>query len=118
MALIEIQDEAKWALLTLVGDRIRQLEDRIIIDQARGMNGTGAEIQLRSMIALQASLNKQLQIVASTMDKMEAEVIARERGAARDARDWPEADRLRRLLIEGGWHVRDTTTGYELTQAR
>ena len=44
------------------------------------------------------------------------ELLAR-REAARAARDWPEADRLREELAELGWQVRDSPAGPELVRA-
>lgn len=116
MATFEIDDSTKWALLSLVGDRIRQIEDNIIVRRSRGWGECGSSLQLEHMTALQNSLNRQFQVAASGMDKMEAKALARQRATAREAKDWPEADRLRNLLIEGGWHVRDTLDGFELSQ--
>jgi cysteinyl-tRNA synthetase len=42
--------------------------------------------------------------------------LAERRGAARDARDWAEADRLRDELRAMGWEVRDGPQGPELVQ--
>ena len=39
---------------------------------------------------------------------------AHERAAAREARDWAEADRLRDELRAHGWEVRDGPAGPEL----
>ena len=44
------------------------------------------------------------------------ELLAR-REAARAARDWPKADRLREELAELGWQVRDSPAGPELVRA-
>ena len=46
----------------------------------------------------------------------EAVELAERRGAARDARDWAEADRLRDELRAMGWEVRDGPQGPELVQ--
>jgi cysteinyl-tRNA synthetase len=43
--------------------------------------------------------------------------LAGRRGAARDARDWAEADRLRDELRAMGWEVRDGPAGPELVPA-
>jgi cysteinyl-tRNA synthetase len=40
--------------------------------------------------------------------------LAEARSAARGARDWPEADRLRAQLHEAGWEVEDRPDGYRL----
>ena len=47
----------------------------------------------------------------------EAVELAGRRGAARDARDWAEADRLRDELRAMGWEVRDGPQGPELLPA-
>jgi cysteinyl-tRNA synthetase len=47
----------------------------------------------------------------------EAIELAERRGAARDARDWAEADRLRDELRAMGWEVRDGPQGPELVPA-
>ncbi len=47
----------------------------------------------------------------------EAVALAERRGAARDARDWAEADRLRDELRAMGWEVRDGPQGPELVPA-
>ena len=39
------------------------------------------------------------------------------RNAARDAKDWAEADRLRDALRDAGWTVRDGPDGAELVPA-
>jgi cysteinyl-tRNA synthetase len=46
----------------------------------------------------------------------EAVALAEQRAAARDARDWAEADRLRDELRAGGWEVRDGPQGPELVR--
>ncbi len=46
----------------------------------------------------------------------EAVELADRRGAARDARDWAEADRIRDELRAMGWEVRDGPQGPELVQ--
>jgi len=40
--------------------------------------------------------------------------LARARAAAREARQWAEADRLRALLHEAGWEMEDGVGGYQL----
>ena len=47
----------------------------------------------------------------------EARELAERRGAARTAKDWAEADRLRDELREMGWEVRDGPQGPELVPA-
>jgi cysteinyl-tRNA synthetase len=55
--------------------------------------------------------------VADEGPPAEAAELARRRGAARDARDWAEADRLRDELRAMGWEVRDGPQGPELVPA-
>ena len=40
--------------------------------------------------------------------------LAAARAAAREARQWSEADRLRALLHEAGWEMEDGVGGYQL----
>ena len=47
----------------------------------------------------------------------EAVSLAEQRAAAREARDWAEADRLRDELRAMGWEVRDGSEGPELVPA-
>jgi cysteinyl-tRNA synthetase len=47
----------------------------------------------------------------------EARELAAQRAAAREARDWAEADRLRDELRAMGWEVRDGPEGPELLPA-
>jgi cysteinyl-tRNA synthetase len=47
----------------------------------------------------------------------EAVALAERRGAAREAREWAEADRLRDELRAMGWEVRDGSEGPELVPA-
>jgi cysteinyl-tRNA synthetase len=42
------------------------------------------------------------------------QVLAAARSAARAARDWAEADRLRSELLDAGWEVEDRPDGYTL----
>lgn len=44
MTTIEIDDSLKWELLTLIGDRLRHLDERIVYGRHRGTSGTGAEL--------------------------------------------------------------------------
>ncbi len=46
----------------------------------------------------------------------EVKAIAEERWAARTARDWAKSDELRAKLLELGYAVKDSKTGYELTK--
>ena len=47
----------------------------------------------------------------------EALALLAARNAARDAKDWAEADRLRDALRDAGWTVRDGPAGAELVPA-
>ena len=44
----------------------------------------------------------------------EIAALAEARRAAKAAKDWPEADRLRNEISALGWEVKDTKEGYEL----
>jgi cysteinyl-tRNA synthetase len=44
----------------------------------------------------------------------EVQALAEERLAARKARNWPEADRLRAALHAAGWEMADRADGYDL----
>jgi len=44
----------------------------------------------------------------------EVATLAERRRAAKAAKDWPEADRLREEISSLGWEVKDTREGYEL----
>ena len=46
----------------------------------------------------------------------EVRIIAEERFAARQNRDWAKSDELRAKLTELGYAVKDSKTGYELTK--
>ncbi len=46
----------------------------------------------------------------------EVRALADTRLAARKAKNWAESDRLRNLIADMGYAVRDTATGYELTK--
>jgi len=43
--------------------------------------------------------------------------LAQARATAREARDWPEADRLRNALHDAGWEMEDRPDGYTLKRA-
>ena len=47
-----------------------------------------------------------------------AQTLLDERAAARAARDFPEADRLREAIEALGWDVRDATDGFRLLRRR
>jgi len=48
----------------------------------------------------------------------EVEALARARSDARKARNWAEADRLRKSLADAGWEVEDGADGYVLRSRR
>ena len=48
----------------------------------------------------------------------EVNELARRRQAAREARDFAEADRLRAELEAAGWEARDESGGYRLVRLR
>jgi cysteinyl-tRNA synthetase len=47
----------------------------------------------------------------------EIQALAETRWAAKQARDWGEADRLRDALLEKGWLVKDSKEGYTVSKA-
>ena len=57
-----------------------------------------------------------LDAATMTEDEVPADVVALadQRVAARAAKDWAEADRLRTAVQERGFEVRDAAGGYEL----
>ena len=75
--------------------------------------GTGSD-DLREMLEV-LGLENLLAADSGPDDKAQALLEARE--AARAARDWAEADRLRDELAAGGWQVRDGAAGPELVRA-
>jgi cysteinyl-tRNA synthetase len=58
-------------------------------------------------------LDRVLGFLQPPAEKVPDEVLAlaAERQAAREKKDWPEADRLRKRLAELGWTVKDTAEG-------
>ncbi|CAN5787485.1 MAG: cysteine--tRNA ligase [Actinobacteria bacterium] len=48
----------------------------------------------------------------------EVAALAQRRQAAREVRDFEEADRLRAELVEAGWEMRDETNGHRLVRLR
>ncbi|MDF1862244.1 MAG: hypothetical protein P1U87_18655, partial [Verrucomicrobiales bacterium] len=55
-----------------------------------------------------------LEAEASTEVPEEISSLAAARLAAKQAKDWGEADRLRDAIGEAGWEIKDTKEGYEL----
>jgi len=54
-------------------------------------------------------------VLSSTTADAEIRDLAEQRRKAKWAKNWPEADRLRKLIADKGWDVRDTKDGgYEL----
>jgi cysteinyl-tRNA synthetase len=58
-------------------------------------------------------------LIAAAADEAPDDVrkLAEQREAARSARDFAEADRLRDELAERGWEVRDTPEGARLVRS-
>lgn len=100
----------------LIGDRLRQLDEKIVYARHYDRDSAGLQMIYERLAELQVEIARKH--CGAEMARGDADVIASARWAARQAKDWTEADRLRGRLIEGGWHITDTTTGYELTQAR
>jgi cysteinyl-tRNA synthetase len=113
MAVIEIDDSIKWELLSVIDNRLIYLERQIAYDKYTGTN-SGVKMMYDRLRKLQVELTRKH--CKAEMLRGDADVIARAREAARRNGEWEEADRLRGLLIEGGWNVQDTTTGYKLRQ--
>ena len=63
------------------------------------------------------SMNRVLALTKS-VSEVPAEVLAlvEERATARAAKNWPECDRLRDLILSNGWTVKDTKQGAALSQ--
>jgi cysteinyl-tRNA synthetase len=55
--------------------------------------------------------------VSRTRIPEEVLTAAHERARAREARDWPEADRLRAVIEDAGWKIVDRGTDFALTPA-
>jgi cysteinyl-tRNA synthetase len=85
-------------------------------DWVREANRRGADVgdaHLREMLGVLGLEN----LLDDEAGEAPAEVVelAEHRGAARAARDFAEADRLRDAIAAHGWTVRDSAGGYELT---
>ena len=68
------------------------------------------------IIAVLEAMDRVLGFIRQDQDRPEAEIVrlAEERRAARQARNWAEADRLRARLETRGWIVQDTAAGFQL----
>jgi cysteinyl-tRNA synthetase len=75
--------------------------------------GTGSD-DLREMLGV---LGLEALLEAGAGADAEARALLEAREAARAARDWGEADRLRDELATRGWQVRDGAAGPELVRA-
>ena len=80
-------------------------------------------VQIRKTYSLLGLFEKTPQEYVSWYDEKnagsipaEVKAIAEERWAARTARDWAKSDELRAKLVELGYSVKDSKTGYELTK--
>jgi cysteinyl-tRNA synthetase len=60
--------------------------------------------------ALFGALGLSLHSEGGDVDAVSADLVTR-RDAAREAKDWDEADRLRNELVTLGWVVEDSSTG-------
>ncbi|HEX8373190.1 MAG TPA: cysteine--tRNA ligase, partial [Chthoniobacterales bacterium] len=71
-----------------------------------------------SLLAGWASINRVLGLTkpASAVPD-EVLALVEERAAARAAKNWAESDRLRDLILEKGWTVKDSKSGAKLTPA-
>ncbi len=87
----------------------------VVYDWIRAANsGDGGNAgQLREMLAVLALDN----LLEAESAPPEVISLARERMAARAARDYAESDRLRDAIAAAGWTVRDTADGFELVPA-
>ena len=64
--------------------------------------------------AATAAWQKRLEEEAVPEPPLEVILLAKERLSARANKDWPRADKLRAAIEDTGWHIKDTTEGYEL----
>ena len=84
------------------------------IREANRREGEVGDAHLREMLGV---LGLEALLEAQEGAPPEAVALADRRAAARDARDWAEADRLRDELRAMGWEVRDGPQGPELLPA-
>jgi cysteinyl-tRNA synthetase len=78
--------------------------------QADAGDGSGARELAHAVNALFGALGLALHSTEDEVDSISADLVAR-RDAARDAKDWAEADRLRNELVTLGWIVEDASSG-------
>jgi cysteinyl-tRNA synthetase len=78
--------------------------------QADAGDGSGAQELAHAVNALFGALGLALHSTEDDVDSISADLVAR-RDAARDAKDWAEADRLRNELVTLGWIVEDASNG-------
>jgi cysteinyl-tRNA synthetase len=86
------------------------------VREANKREGVG-DAHLREMLQVLA-LDNLLDESAAAGPDAEAAALLERREAAREARDFAEADRLRDQLRERGWEVRDRPEGAELVRVR
>ena len=78
--------------------------------QADAGDATGAQNLAKAINALFGALGLSLHSKEDDVDSRSADLVTR-RDAARGAKDWAEADRLRNELVTLGWIVEDSSTG-------
>jgi len=71
---------------------------------------SGAKNLALAINALFGALGLSLNGDGGDVDALSADLVAR-RDAAREGKDWAEADRLRNELVTLGWVVEDSSTG-------
>ena len=86
------------------------------VREANRADGTVGDADLREMLDVLALEN--LLDPEEVHAPSEVLELVEQREAARAARDWPEADRIRDELRSRGWEVRDGPVGPELLPAR
>ena len=78
--------------------------------QADAGDATGAQNLAKAINALFGALGLSLHSKEDDVDSRSADLVTR-RDAARGAKDWAEADRLRNELVTLGWIVEDSSAG-------
>lgn len=83
---------------------------------ARTLDADGARKLLKSFGALLYALGLELFVTKTTLDEAPDEIldIAKARWAAKQSKDWKQADALRDELITKGWNVKDQKDSFSL----